>query len=102
MYAVDAVATYSPCTTGWRFQSALNIEVARKAVESNFVTLWEYTPEAGLHFTRPVDKPLPVADYLKAMGRFRHLSPEQVEHIQNKVAENLRFVRKIAEQADEQ
>ncbi len=45
--------------------------------------------------------PLPVADYLKAMGRFRHLSPEQVEHIQNKVAENLRFVRKIAEQADE-
>ncbi|HMY79834.1 MAG TPA: thiamine pyrophosphate-dependent enzyme, partial [Thauera aminoaromatica] len=93
---------YSPCTTGWRFQSALNIEVARKAVESNFVTLWEYTPEAGLHFTRPVDKPLPVADYLKAMGRFRHLSPEQVEHIQNKVAENLRFVRKIAEQADEQ
>ena len=42
-----------------------------------------------------------MADYLKAMGRFRHLSPEQVEHIQNKVAENLRFVRKIAEQADE-
>jgi phenylglyoxylate dehydrogenase beta subunit len=36
------------------------------------------------------------------MGRFRHLSPEQVEHIQKKVTENLRFVRKIAEQADEQ
>ena len=93
---------YSPCTTGWRFQSALNIEVARKAVESNFVTLWEYTPESGLHFTRPVDKPLPVTDYLEAMGRFRHLSPDQVEHIQKKVTENLRFVRKIAEQADEQ
>ena len=60
---------YSPCTTGWRFQSALNIEVARKAVESNFVTLWEYTPENGLHFTRPVEKPLPVADYLKATNR---------------------------------
>lgn len=88
---------YSPCTTGWRFQSQLNIEVARKAVECNFVTLWEYTPSGGLHFTRPVDRPLPVTDYLEAMGRFRHLGPEQVEHIQNKVEENLRFVRKIAE-----
>ncbi|MGL1832133.1 NADH-dependent phenylglyoxylate dehydrogenase subunit beta [Rhodocyclaceae bacterium SMB388] len=88
---------YSPCTTGWRFQSQLNIEVARKAVECNFVTLWEYTPAGGLHFTHPVDRPLPVTDYLEAMGRFRHLGPEQVEHIQNKVEENLRFVRKIAE-----
>jgi phenylglyoxylate dehydrogenase beta subunit len=90
---------YSPCTTGWRFPTDQNMEVARKAVETNFVTLWEYTPEAGLRFTRPVEDPLPVTDYLKAMGRFRHLSPEQVSHIQAKVVENLGFVKQLARAA---
>jgi phenylglyoxylate dehydrogenase beta subunit len=86
---------YSPCTTGWRFPTDQNMEVARKAVETNFVVLWEYNPRDGLHFTRPVDQPLPVTEYLQAMGRFRHLSPEQVSHIQSKVVENLAFVQQM-------
>ncbi len=91
------VHVYSPCTTGWRFPSDQNMEVARKAVETNFVMLWEYDNEHGLHFTRSVDDPLPVTDYLKAMGRFRHLTEEQISHIQNKVEENANTIRKLAE-----
>jgi phenylglyoxylate dehydrogenase beta subunit len=87
---------YSPCTTGWRFPTDQNMEVARKAVETNFVMLWEYNRTDGLHFTRPVDDPLPVTEYLKAMGRFRHLSPDQISHIQGKVVENLAFVKQMA------
>ena len=52
---------YSPCTTGWRFPSQMNIEVARKAVETNFVTLWEFDRAGGLRLTRPVDRPAPLA-----------------------------------------
>jgi phenylglyoxylate dehydrogenase beta subunit len=88
---------YSPCTTGWRFPTDQNIEVARKAVQTNFVMLWEYNPADGVRFTRPVDDPLPVTDYLKAMGRFRHLSPDQISHIQSKVVENLAFVKQMAQ-----
>jgi phenylglyoxylate dehydrogenase beta subunit len=84
---------YSPCTTGWRFPSEKNIEVARKAVQTNFVMLFEYEPAAGLRFTHPVDDPLPVTDYLKAMGRFRHLTAEQVQHIQARVDENRGFIQ---------
>jgi phenylglyoxylate dehydrogenase beta subunit len=84
---------YSPCTTGWRFPSEKNIEVARKAVETNFVMLWEYEPEAGLRLTHPVDDPLPVTDYLKVMGKYRHLVPEQVEHIERHIAENVRVIK---------
>jgi phenylglyoxylate dehydrogenase beta subunit len=84
---------YSPCTTGWRFPSELNMEVARKAVETNFVMLWEYTPREGLHLSRSIDSPLPVAEYLKTMGRFRHLSKEQLDHIQAKVDENRAGIR---------
>ena len=87
---------YSPCTTGWRFPTDQNMEVARKAVETNFVMLWEYTPSGGLHFTHSVDNPLPVTAYLEAMGRFRHLSAEQCAHIQSKVDENRVFVERMA------
>ena len=87
---------YSPCTTGWRFPTDQNMEVARKAVETNFVMLWEFSPGDGLHFTHPVDAPLPVIEYLKAMGRFRHLDKEQIRHIQAKVEENRAIIEQIA------
>jgi phenylglyoxylate dehydrogenase beta subunit len=87
---------YSPCTTGWRFPSEKNIEVARKAVETNFVMLWEFEPDTGLRLTHPVDDPLPVAEYLKIMGKYRHLVPEQIEHIQRNVAGNVRLIKQQA------
>ncbi len=93
---------YSPCTTGWRFPSEKNMEVARMAVESNFVMLWEYTPTQGLHLTRSVDHPVPVTEYLKVMGRFRHLSTEQVQHIQAKVEENRALVEQLTRQREKQ
>jgi len=70
--------------------------VARKAVETNFVMLWEFCPGEGLRFTHPVDAPLPVTDYLKAMGRFRHLSEDQIGHLQAKVEENRALIEQIA------
>ena len=87
---------YSPCTTGWRFPAEKNIEVARRAVECNFVTLWEFTPEAGLRFTRDPDRPRPLADYLSALGKFRHLSADQVGHLENHLAENVKRLRGLA------
>ncbi len=87
---------YSPCTTGWRFPTERNIAVARTAVETNFVMLWEFTPYDGLHLTHPIESPRPVADYLKAMGRFRHLTDDQIGHIQAKVEENRAVIAQIA------
>jgi len=91
---------YSPCTTGWRFPSQDNIEVARMAVETNFVMLWEFDPDAGLRLTRSVDDPLPVSDYLEAQGKYRHLSPEQVAHIAAGVAKQTAFIKRL-ERKDE-
>jgi phenylglyoxylate dehydrogenase beta subunit len=87
---------YSPCTTGWRFPSDQNIEVARKAVQTNFVLLWEFDPEGGLHLTRPVDDPLALAEYVKLLGKYRHLSEEQIAHIEATVARNVKFVKGLA------
>ena len=87
---------YSPCTTGWRFPSDQNIEVARKAVETNFVTLWEFNPRDGLRLTRPVDAPVPVSDYLEVLGKYRHLSEEQIARIERTVAQNVGLIQGIA------
>lgn len=91
---------YSPCTTGWRFPSQDNIEVARMAVETNFVLLWEFGPDTGLRLTRSLDDPLPVSDYLAAQGKYRHLSPEQIAHIEAGVAKQTAFIKSL-ERKDE-
>lgn len=87
---------YSPCTTGWRFPSRKNIAVARKAVESNFVVLWEYAPETGLKLTHPVDEPAPIKEYLEALGKYRHLTAEQIAHIERHIAANVAEIKRQA------
>jgi phenylglyoxylate dehydrogenase beta subunit len=87
---------YSPCTSGWRYPSHQTLEVSRKMVQTNFVQLWEYDPERGLRLSRSLDDPLPVREYLRLAGRFRHLSDEQVTHIENRIAEQVRYLHQCA------
>jgi phenylglyoxylate dehydrogenase beta subunit len=87
---------YSPCTTGWRFPSQENIEVARKAVETNFVMLWEFNPRDGLRLSRSLDDALPIDEYLEVLGKYRHLEPGQVAHIEGTVEKNAAFIRGLA------
>ena len=74
---------FSPCPTGWRFPPDQLIEVARKAVKSNLVPLWEYSNETKhLEFTQPVDDPIPVEDFLLQIGKYRHLDENQLAFIE--------------------
>lgn len=90
---------FSPCPTGWRFPPAKLIEVSRKAVETNVVPLWEYTKEEGkLHFTRSVDNPLPVQEYLKLVGKFRHMDKDQIAHTQKHVEKTIKTLKGFAQE----
>jgi phenylglyoxylate dehydrogenase beta subunit len=80
---------YAPCPSGWRFPSAMTTEVARLGVETNFNPLWDFTPGDGIRFTRKMDRPRPVADYLTGIGKYRHLSASEVAAIQASVDERL-------------
>jgi pyruvate ferredoxin oxidoreductase beta subunit len=72
------------CPTGWRCGADLTIEMGRLAVRTGIFPLYEI--ENG-KLTLNVDTPQlkPVEDYLKAQGRFRHLSPEDIKQIQEDV-----------------
>ena len=91
------IHVFSPCPTGWRFPTGKLIEVARKAVETNMVPLWEYEYREGrIRFTHPVDKPLPVQAYLSLIGKYKHLDEKQIAFIQGQTNRKIGMLRNFA------
>jgi phenylglyoxylate dehydrogenase beta subunit len=86
---------YTPCPTGWRFPSAMTTEVCRMQVRTNFIALWEYEPGKGLRFTHEVERPEPVGNYLKMIGKYRHLSEDQLAHIQRTVDDKISYLQQL-------
>ncbi|MBN1894983.1 3-methyl-2-oxobutanoate dehydrogenase subunit beta [bacterium] len=75
---------YAPCPTGWKHAPSLTVKIARLATESNVFPLYEV--ENGVYkINRIVKNPKPVKDYLLMQGRFRHLTEDEVNRIQNEV-----------------
>jgi pyruvate ferredoxin oxidoreductase beta subunit len=74
----------SICPTGWRIPSDLAIRYGRLAVETGVFPLYEV--ERGKYrMTIDFPKLRPVKDYLQGQGRFRHLTPDLIEKIQERV-----------------
>ena len=69
------LVVHSPCPLGWRHDSAMTIEVARKAVECGFFPLVEIE-RGSVSNVMPIRNLRPVTDYLKLQGRFAHLFAE--------------------------
>jgi pyruvate ferredoxin oxidoreductase beta subunit len=66
------VLALAPCPTGWDFDPKEMVEVGRLAVRTGIFPLKEY--ENGRVVHTKVRRPrLPVEEYLKLQGRFRHL-----------------------------
>jgi pyruvate ferredoxin oxidoreductase beta subunit len=73
----------APCHRGWGIKPEETIEVARKATECG---LWElYEVDQGQRTRTYEPSFIPVADYLKAQGRFRNLTAEQLADYQKAV-----------------
>ncbi|MEM2924805.1 MAG: pyruvate synthase subunit PorB [Methanocellales archaeon] len=81
------IQIHSPCPTGWRYDTSLTIEIARLAVQSGMWILAEY--ENGEFKPRKIAKKVPVKEYLRLQGRFRHLPDEEIEKIQKHIDERL-------------
>jgi len=71
----------SPCPTGWRFDPAKSIEIARKAVDSGMWTLYEAEYGEITNIYKP-RKRIPVEEYIKGQGRFRHFTPQMIAELQ--------------------
>jgi len=78
------IQVLSPCPTGWRCPTDLSVRVGRLAVETGMFPLYEV--ENGRYkLSLDFPKLRPVTDYMKLQGRFRHLSEDIINEIQQRV-----------------
>jgi pyruvate ferredoxin oxidoreductase beta subunit/2-oxoisovalerate ferredoxin oxidoreductase beta subunit len=71
----------SPCTTGWKINDDMAVNVAMLSVETNIFPLYEI--EDGLKYTINYNsQDLPVEKYLMTQGRYKHLKSDQIQVIQ--------------------
>jgi len=75
------IHVYSPCPTGHRYPPEKAIEVSRLAVDNGMWPLYEVENEVYRFTYKPRDRK-PVKEYLRAQGRFRHLTENEIEKLQ--------------------
>lgn len=74
----------SPCPPGWKSADEESIMLTRMAVQSKIFPLYEI--ENGIKYTISMEhQGIPIYDYMRKQGRFRHLSDEEIEQIQDRV-----------------
>jgi pyruvate ferredoxin oxidoreductase beta subunit len=88
----------SVCPTGWRIPPNKAIEYGKLAVDSGVFPLYEV--ENGVwKLSRKPKELIPVTDYFKGQGRYRHLDETMVAEIQNKVNKRWERLVKITSEA---
>jgi pyruvate ferredoxin oxidoreductase beta subunit len=77
----------SICPTGWRVPTEKAIWIGRLAVETGVFPIYE-VENGKYRITYEPQEFRPVEEYLKPQGRFRHLTPDMIAHIQKRVTED--------------
>jgi len=94
------IVVFAPCQLGWYYQKEDTIKIADLAVKSRFWPLYEV--ENGVHkITKDPKNVIPVEEWLKLQGRFRHLFKDEnkkiIEEIQNEVNARWEKLKKLEE-----
>jgi len=70
-----------PCPTGWRSDPAKSIELSRLAVQSGKWPLYEIE-DGNFKITYKPREFKPVSEYMRPQRRYRHLSDDGIQEIQ--------------------
>lgn len=92
----------APCPRGWRYDTPNLMEISKLAVDSCFWPLYEVIDGKYVINYKPKNK-IPVSEFLKAQGRFRHLfragNEHMIEEIQAEVDARWEALLKLAGEA---
>jgi pyruvate ferredoxin oxidoreductase beta subunit len=89
------IHVFSVCPTGWRTAPELSVKMGRLAVETGVFPLFEIIN--GRYKLSMDTYPLrPLAEYTKVQGRFRHLTKDVLERIQDQVVKTYDELKKKA------
>ena len=84
---------FAACPTGWRSPSDIAIRHGRLAVQSGVFPLYEIE-NGKWKMSLELEKLIPITEYFKAQGRFRHLSEKDIEFIQKHVNKEYEELKK--------
>jgi len=88
------VQIYAPCVIGWKIPSNMTINDSKLAFETRIYPLYEID-KGVLKFTLKPSKDVPVTEYLKLQGRFKHMNDKETNEIQAHVNERWERLVKI-------
>ncbi|HPC99780.1 MAG TPA: thiamine pyrophosphate-dependent enzyme [Acetivibrio sp.] len=78
----------APCPRGWRYNTPDLMEVSKMAVETCFWPLYEVV-DGKYNITYKPKNKLPVRDFLKMQGRFKHLFKAGNEHMLEEIQQEV-------------
>lgn len=78
----------SPCPRGWRYNTPDLMEMCKLAVDTCIWPLYEVENGVWKLNYKPKKK-LPVIEYLKPQGRFKHLFTDENKHLIDEIQENV-------------
>ena len=91
----------SPCPPGWKFDANLTMEIGKLAVETGMWPLFEI--ENGKFSLSSISKPFldkskrkPIEEYLKLQERFKGLSKEEIDGINNYIDSMWSYIEEIS------
>ena len=79
-----------PCTPGWKIDSSITIQIAKKAIDTWAAPVYEIEKGVLKLTQKPESKP--IEEYLMMQGRFKHVTPDINEKIQEYVDERRKFL----------
>ncbi len=82
-----------PCIPGWKMESNKTIEYSDLAVKTKINPLYEV--EDGLIKVQDTPNPLPVVQFLKEQGRFKHLTSKEIKEIQKHIDEKYKKLKDL-------
>jgi pyruvate ferredoxin oxidoreductase beta subunit len=91
------VHVLSVCPTGWRIPTQDAIKYGRLAVDSCVFPLYEVI-EGEYRLSYKPYKKLPLTEYLKGQGRFRHLTDKEIQMIQQRVDKDYERILRLSEE----
>lgn len=85
---------FTPCPTGWGANAELSIEIARKAVQTNFFPLFE-VQDGKFKMNYEAKEKQSVAPFLRMLKKFNHVSEDGLAEIQSLVDRRYNVLRSL-------
>lgn len=92
---------FCPCLVGWKIPMDASIQVCRAAVRTNYFSLWE-CENGEYRITQKVNKPKPITEFTSGMGKFKHLTDDNLDVLQAMVNKRQRTIQALCNGSEQQ